>query len=323
MNEQPNMDTDGIPNDMVAAVQDAHGRFTGALQGLIRDQATPESLYHYTDSMGLFGILESGTIRLTNLFGLNDPSELLHGVTYACEILNAEAKAGHQAAKVFAQRATANLAENVQHVAHVFVASFSRDDDELGQWRAYADNGHGFTLRFDGAALEHCYASQTTEDCAKLGYWVSYDDDALKGHCSVLTAETMRLIALPQGKRLSNDIIDRYMRLLMRHWASSSVQMAILYKHAAYVAEREYRLMHLRSIDDSLRDVKHRAKRHSLVSFAEFDWKRTYPEALREIVIGPAAAKESAQSFIYECLAKSGLDPDKIEVRQSEIPYRS
>jgi hypothetical protein len=40
-------------------------------------------LYHYTDQSGLHGIIESGSLRLTDLFYLNDPSELRHGVDYA------------------------------------------------------------------------------------------------------------------------------------------------------------------------------------------------------------------------------------------------
>jgi hypothetical protein len=49
----------------------------------------PRIIYHYTDSRGLGGILESGRIRLTDIFGLNDPTELRHGLSPAIKFLDA------------------------------------------------------------------------------------------------------------------------------------------------------------------------------------------------------------------------------------------
>ena len=45
----------------------------------LKAQEPPLVIYHYTDDLGLRGILETGKIWLTNIFNLNDPSELSHG----------------------------------------------------------------------------------------------------------------------------------------------------------------------------------------------------------------------------------------------------
>jgi hypothetical protein len=50
----------------------------------------PETIYHYTDDKGLKGILESGKIWVTDIFDLNDPSELLHGLSHAMDILKSK-----------------------------------------------------------------------------------------------------------------------------------------------------------------------------------------------------------------------------------------
>ncbi len=57
----------------------------------------PTALYHYTDGQGLPGILQSGCIRLTDIFELNDPSELRHGVLYGCQTLIQHAEANGDA----------------------------------------------------------------------------------------------------------------------------------------------------------------------------------------------------------------------------------
>jgi hypothetical protein len=48
----------------------------------------PQALiYHYTDGTGLRGILESGKLWFTDIFSLNDPTELKHGLNSAIEII--------------------------------------------------------------------------------------------------------------------------------------------------------------------------------------------------------------------------------------------
>ncbi|MGA7712475.1 MAG: hypothetical protein WCA81_11280, partial [Rhizomicrobium sp.] len=85
----------------------------------------------YTDSVGLRGILESGAIRLSDIFGLNDPTELRHGVQHASEILDVEAPKAHPAGKTFAQDFKVLLKEGAAKVADFYVACFSATGDDL------------------------------------------------------------------------------------------------------------------------------------------------------------------------------------------------
>ena len=52
----------------------------------------PSTIYHYTTDQGLRGILENGSLWVTDIFSLNDPSELKHGLQIAEEALTATAK---------------------------------------------------------------------------------------------------------------------------------------------------------------------------------------------------------------------------------------
>ena len=56
------------------------------LSTLDQDQLPP-MIYHYTTESGLEGILKSGRFWLTNIFSLNDPSELRHGINIALKVL--------------------------------------------------------------------------------------------------------------------------------------------------------------------------------------------------------------------------------------------
>jgi hypothetical protein len=59
---------------------------------------------------------------------------------------------------MFAQQFESFLIDGgIEDAAHYFLGCFSADSDDLGQWRAYADNGRGFGLGFDTGLLEGAY----------------------------------------------------------------------------------------------------------------------------------------------------------------------
>jgi hypothetical protein len=139
----------------------------------------PPILYHYTNDAGLRGILESGKLWLTDILSLNDPSELSHGLSLATTILSGKAANGPPESKLFAD----DFAEmmrlgKVQKSGDYFICSFSSTGDDLGQWRAYADNGHGYALGFDANVLEDAFIRQAGAPIQKA-FHVTYDDGRL------------------------------------------------------------------------------------------------------------------------------------------------
>jgi hypothetical protein len=52
-------------------------------------EPAPATIYHYTDDNGLKGIIESGTLWCSDVFYLNDPSELRYGVSIATDMVTA------------------------------------------------------------------------------------------------------------------------------------------------------------------------------------------------------------------------------------------
>jgi hypothetical protein len=119
-------------------------------QLLTEQEATKiiEPLYHYTGAGGLRGIVESQKIWFTSYLHLNDPSELIYGMEIVHRLLNEIGEGAHDP---LVKRFCAMVDDLFQHrnfsdVFGFYIASFSRNRDELGQWRGYADNGRGFAL---------------------------------------------------------------------------------------------------------------------------------------------------------------------------------
>ena len=50
------------------------------------------------------------------------------------------------------------LNDGLENFANFFVCSFFKAEDDLGQWRSYADDGCGYVLGFDAHCLEQAFA---------------------------------------------------------------------------------------------------------------------------------------------------------------------
>jgi len=76
------MSTSGaIPPDVQEAVGELTNRYEKIRQSLMDEMDShqhPSTIYHYTNDVGFKG-METGQLWLTDIFDLNDPSELKHG----------------------------------------------------------------------------------------------------------------------------------------------------------------------------------------------------------------------------------------------------
>jgi len=291
----------------------------------LESEEAPQLIYHYTDDKGLKGVLESGCFWLTDVFSLNDPSEMAHGFTQAIKVLNASTAAGPPESKIFARRFEAFALEGaIQKIAHFFVCSFSAHKEDLGQWRAYADDGRGYALVFDGKTLAEEFFGQTVEARFSNGtFRVLYDDAQLCAIYKQIIDSMFDLISLPWKRGLPKDVTNAYMGEL-EFWLTYHVLQAILFfKHEAYSNELEYRFLQIFRAD-SEPEVKFRQRPYSLVRYREFDWKKKVPLALRKIMVGPAADRKIAAEFARSCIRSfhTGHEGDT-EVVHSEIPYRA
>src|SRR6202035_4471293 len=96
-----------VPIDMLQAAEDCRNRCQAILEQFrieVEHSIAPDYLYHYTDETGLRGIVLGQNLWLSDIFSMNDPSEIHHAVGHAKKGLAQVAICGHRAAKVFAQQ---------------------------------------------------------------------------------------------------------------------------------------------------------------------------------------------------------------------------
>lgn len=104
----------------------------------------PKSIYHYTSISGLQGILQSKTLRFTNIKYMNDKDEITAGLESVA-----------QACKVSEEDREKLLSAFTSHGTQTFVCCFSLDEDSLPMWNYYTKeiNNQGYNIEFDDKKL--------------------------------------------------------------------------------------------------------------------------------------------------------------------------
>ena len=99
----------------------------------------------------------------------------------------------------------------IEAAAHFLICCFSADGDDLGQWRAYADNGHGFALGFDTSSLEHAFTKRKGKPIRQHSTFpITYDDDELTRIQTLLVDLVDPLISLPRTTRVRGGRLHAY-----------------------------------------------------------------------------------------------------------------
>ena len=321
---------DEYPRDMQKAL-DQFGceaqQIIGAFVKTVSSRKRPDRIYHYTDDAGLKGILEHGTLWLTDICRLNDPSELDHGFKIGIEELKKAMIGCKRECQEFSRILTSVTEDRgIQGSAHYFVCSFSSCGDDLGQWRAYAANGSGFALEFDSAPLEHGFThnrstAPNAEDHA-VSFPITYKDAKLAALDRQIIKRMLGLISLPRGRNLKDDEINSYTRELALSLMLQAAHAAIFFKHQAYKSEREYRFLDTYSVEEPPK-VELRYRPYSVIKYRDFYWRSVAPSALKRILIGPAADKKKATKFAQDCLELFHPGANNVQIDCSPIPYRA
>jgi hypothetical protein len=307
-----------IPRDMVKALRQYETEATKTLEsfvGTVEAKKPPPMLYHYTTESGLRGILESGTLWFSDIFAQNDPSELRHGLGIAIDLLKSRITKERPEIDTFARQVERfDVDAGIEAAGHFFICCFSADGDELGQWRAYADNGRGFALGFDTELLENAFVKKKNgkPDKHHSTFHLTYDDAELTRLQTGLTDLIDPLISLPRSTAVSGDALHAYMMEVLVYHSMNVIRGVMFFKHEAYRAEKEYRFQQLFRYDKPAPEVKYRQRPGAIVRYREFDWRERANGALKKIVVGPAADRTKAVRFARDCLAAFHGDSDTV-----------
>jgi len=303
-------------------------------------------LYHYTDLGGLKGILEHRQIWFTHYQYLNDPSELIFGVALAYEAVQKIIKENDEAERLtqfFNVLLTMFKDPNFHKNLAFYTASFCRKGDDLGQWRAYANNGRGFAIGLspklfkidENISIEdtnhndhsNCIPVTATENVqSKLPEFVGhvcYGNDCNRIYFLLQKAaeKFLEVDKCLRGLRCFPEDDEKFMNDFSRCiLARSLIYYNLTSKHDEYAIEKEVRLLILNTTGHIRDKIKTRVRGSLLVPYIPQPISIDHSDMIHEIIIGPAADNKMEKSL--EFLLNEFGYRQEIKIRRSEIPFR-
>jgi hypothetical protein len=319
-------DPQTLPDDLKAALSEFTSLEEAAFQPYqsALEAEQPPPIFHYTNDAGLKGILQSGTLRLTDAFQLNDPTELTHGLRLLDDQLAAATRDGPSELIAFRNRMKSFVDQGgVRATAHYFVSSFSTLADDLPQWRSYADNAPGFALEFDAGVLERAFAQPQDGSFNTATFPVNYDEAEIASMYDDLVRLAAPLVSLPHSRRMTSEVLRTYFFDLEIRFTLAALRRNVFFKHPGYSSEREYRFLQIhRAVVGETVETEVRERGNEPVRFRSLNWLAEAPDALQTVIVGPASVDlPGAHLRAREWLDAVGLQ--RVPVRDSAQPYRA
>jgi hypothetical protein len=123
---------------------------------VVQEIASPQTLWHYTDSGGIFGIVTSRQLRFSDAEFLNDRTERRYGHALRKSVIEEARCAGDPTGMARA----IDAALDWFGAYRLYLCSFSANDEEsVSQWQRYGADGSGYCIGFDTAALDAILSS--------------------------------------------------------------------------------------------------------------------------------------------------------------------
>ena len=269
----------------------------------------PLELFHYTDLDGVAGILQSRCLWLSKISTLNDTSE----IGLAVQHFKVFAHEAGMALATDEARLLQEAAEQLDHLrrTNICVGSFCEEEDQLGQWRSYGNDGRGIAIGFASAAL----ASIAAAHQVRLVRCVYRPEQ----HVQITRDLAGLLLQAYRSQRASS---AEAWQDLIGSFVSTFLLIAPVIKDPHFGQEREWRLVSLpRPVEDpnltAVLSGNQASVRFILPLCAE---GAREVDVISSIVIGPTVDPENIADAV-DVLARhrSFRIPS---IRYSRIPYR-
>jgi Protein of unknown function (DUF2971) len=288
-----------------------------------------QTIYHYTDVRSALAIIESGHFWFTERAHLNDTLELQYGLRIGHQMFEAAVrKAGPTVPQQAPDHLMGEVGLGLVEYGY-WVASFSYVDDDMSQWRSYADDGRGICLGFSVQALDmRMFASNIPATFNFLRFPVRYDESELRTLLQPYVDATVNLLlrvnlpSMPSySQRQGRALL--YERDVLQTMMSGFWLQAMMHKHRAYQHEQEYRLI-LNAYRPKIEpDAHHKVRVRSgeVVGYLDLpipNWKRS--TVLACIKVGPAAPP-MLEEQLATALRSFELSVPKI--KRSALPFRA
>jgi len=278
-------------------------------------------LYHFTDARGLEGIFRCGAMWVTHYRYLNDPTEFKFGIDKISQFVQACESQFDGFGKLFCYKVGDLLSfERLSPHFQFFIASFCRQNDDLGLWRAYGANGSGYAIGFAPKVFtlaEQPLQGNFHQFILPVDY--SRNDDE---YCFSVIHKAAQTAEDAIGSCKDKATIEIFLDMLAKDLlARQLILQSLSYKHGAYSNEQEVRLIigaHNEYFD---KRIQTRTRMNEIVPFVSQPMPVLMPGTISEITLGPCTG-ELSENSLRLFLHSINIEHD-ILIRRSEIPYRA
>jgi len=292
----------------------------------LRQHAIPEGfrLFHYTTLQGMQGILRGRNLRLGHITSFNDPNEVQYGQRLVIEILNKFLRRESDAAiREFLHELLESVSVFGHWVHHAFVVCFCESETLLSQWRAYADQGRGYSLGFRFSS-ETRIASKLAEVSEgrtpvfrKIIYCPTQQQNVAEGYLRSIIDATRGAVRL--GAPDSS--------IMAMQAANVILDMLLCFKHPAFAEEREWRLFRVTLDSDEPEGVEFREAAGLLAPYRptylfDIGLSQTAAFPLRSITFGPGLEPARTRAAIDLFLNQVSRDLNPITLVRSDVEIR-
>jgi DUF2971 family protein len=209
-----------------------------------------------------------------------------------------------------------------------FIAGFSYERNDLGQWRAYGCNGRGFALGLAPRLFAVEEEKPGMKWNEKIGvYPVEYGSaraqerhsEIVKKAADIFEDTVNKHTHLLQDNAVALAFTDDYIREVM---AGGLIFVCATSKHEAYQHEREVRLMMLGLRTKFEPYIETRVRNDELVAFVRHPMPLIKePGSIVELVMGPCVGID-AEDAVRGLFNSAGI-VHSVPIRPSGIPYRA
>ena len=247
----------------------------------------PHTLYHYTNTTGMLGIIDSKRLWATHFQYLNDASELEYGYNIAKAIIQkllATAETPH--VKTFLEYAF-NSCSADQIPLDIYITCLCEQNDVLNQWRVYGGISQGYALGFRTNEIGRRRQNENIGPPFIIRK-VLYDEN--KQH--ELISNSIQRIINALNTTITNNKREETISDACNALRQIITKFSLFFKHPAFAVEHEWRLLHVtRDHEDST--TKFKDGFYGLTPYVELDISpdagpNTDKLPLRSITAGPS-----------------------------------
>lgn len=275
-----------------------------------------QTLYHYTSLTGVMGIVESRSIRATDIRFFTDAAEMKNTVDILCNDIAQRINNGCANPGLLNQFREW-LSHRITDGHMLYVACFTVNGNLLSQWRSYCPPAKGVSLGF----LPDQIISTANRQSFQVGKCVY--DPKMQRKVAAAILDAIEKLAETRGdsskrhpSQSFHDVFEEVEADLLR--------IAALLKHPSFHEEEEWRVVSSVMTNYVEAPIEYREGPSMLVPFLKFGLPQASDRRLdiEHAFIGPTPSINNSMTSLSRYLSKMSSSPRR-GITYCEVPYRT